>query len=214
MSETVLAQGTESEAVLPAKTVKTVKAARQYSGALFAGKVVIGTVTQIDNKVITVTQKDGLEADITTTEVTKFVKGGRKINLTGVVVGDTVVAQGASSVDGTFLAKSIVAKSKVLKELKKVPFYGTIGEVTATSFTIKYGAKEALAEILVNNQTIIRRLGKKVALKTLLPGQRVVVVALVENDGIFTGKMVQLLGGSSANQSPQMPGTPSPEVQP
>jgi len=176
--------------VLPAKTLKV---ARQFNGALFGGKVLIGTVRQVADKVITVTQKDGTEADITTTEVTKFSKGGRKVNLAGLSVGDTVFALGASSTDGTFLAKAVVAKSKVLKELKKVPFYGTVGEVGVKSFTLSNQAKDETVEVIVNSTTVIKQAGKKVVLSAIIPGTRAVVIALKEDNGTYTGKMVQLL---------------------
>lgn len=189
--------------VLPAKTVKT---PRQFSGNLFGGKVLIGTVSQVADKIITVTQKDGTEADIITTEVTKFIKGGRKVNLSGVTVGDSVVALGASSVDGTFLAKTVVAKSKVLKELKKIPFYGVVNEVGTKSFTLKGAASDTVTEVLVNAQTVIKRLNKKMALNTMAPGQRAVVITLMEDDGTYTGKMVVLLndalGASNSTQQP------------
>ena len=197
-----LAQATDPTDVLPAKTVKT---ARQFSGNLFAGKVLIGTVSQVADKIITVTQKSGAEADIITTEVTKFIKGGRKVNLSGVAVGDSVVALGASSIDGTFLAKTVVAKSKVLKELKKVPFHGIINEVGAKSFTLKSAPSDTITEVLVNTQTVIKRLNKKVALSTMAPGQRAVVITLMEDNGTYTGKMVVLLNDALGASNPVQP---------
>ncbi len=207
-----LAQSADPTNVLPAKTVKT---ARQFSGNLFAGQVLIGTVSQVADKIITVTQKNGTEADIITTEVTKFNKGGRKINLISIAVGDSVVALGASSIDGTFLAKAIVARSKVLKELKKVPFYGVVNEVGAKSFTLRSLANDTVTEILVNTQTVIKRLNKKVALSTMVPGQRAVVISLMEDDGTYTGKMVVLLNDAlGASNSKVLQSTPSTSPQP
>lgn len=209
---TVPAETTPAENVLPAKTVKT---PRQFNGLLFAGKVLIGTVSQNADKIITVTQKNGTDADIITTEVTKFIKGGRKVGLSGIVVGDSLVAVGASSVDGTFLAKTIVAKSKVLKELKKVPFYGLVNEVGSKSFTLKNKNDGAVTEILVNNQTVIKRLGKKVLLNTMASGQTAVAITIMENNGTYTGKMVQLLDEAPASSDSEIQqSTPSPEVQP
>lgn len=206
-----LAQNTGTSDVLPAKTVTT---ARQFSGNLFAGQILIGTVSQVADKIITVTQKNGTEADIITTEVTKFNKGGRKINLSGVAVGDSVVALGASSIDGTFLSKAIVAKSKVLKELKKVPFFGVVNEVGTKSFTLKNTATNTVTEVLINSQTTIKALNKKAALSTLVPGQRAVIVALVEDDGTYTGKMVVLLNDALGTSKSNVPeNTPTP-VQP
>ena len=184
------ADTTEQGDVLPAKTLKV---ARAFSGTLFGGKVVIGAVKQVADKIVTVTQRDGTEADVTTTEVTKFTKGGRKVTLSGLAVGDTVYALGASSIDGTFLAKSIIARSKVLKELKKVPFYGVIDEVGAKSFTLTNQTKSETVEITVNSTTVIKQTGKKITLSAVTSGTRAVVIALKEDSGTYTGKMVQLL---------------------
>lgn len=200
--------------VLPAKTKAVVKAARPFTGVLFGNKVLIGTVTLVSGKVITVTQRDGTEADITTTEVTKFVKGGRKINLSGISVGDTVYAVGASSTDGTFLAKSVVAKSRVLKELKKVPFYGSVTEVGTKSFTLVSKSKGQTVEILVNSTTVIKQTGKKVALSSITPGARVVVIALVEDNGTYTGKMVVVLPQVPVGKAEGTESTPSVTVKP
>lgn len=208
------ASSTTTGEVLPAKTKAAIKAARPFTGALFANKVLIGTVTQVSGKVITVTQEGGAEADITTTEVTKFVKGGRKINLSGMSVGDTLYAVGASSTDGTFLAERVVARSKVLKQLKKVPFYGQVTQVGAKSFTLVSKSRGETVEVLVNATTVIKQTGKKVALSAVTPGARVVVIALSEDDGTYTGKMVQILPQVPVGKAEGTESTPSVTAKP
>lgn len=201
---------------LPAGPVAAkAKVARPFAGPLFGGKVLMGKVIGVAEKIITVAQIDGTEADITTTEVTKFIKGGRKITLVNVSEGDQVSALGAAATDGTFLARSIVAKSTLLKELKKAPFFGNVAEVGSKSFTVTNQAKGETVEILVNNQTVIKQTDKKVNLSTIVAGNRVVVIALVEDNGTYTGKMVVVLPDSPAKASAEeKQGTPSQDVLP
>lgn len=162
-------------------------------GRLFGGKVLIGSVVSVANKTITVTQADGNNLEILATEITKYSKGGRKINLNSLATGDQLFALGATSTDGTFIARSIVAKSKILKELKKTPYFGAVAEVSTSTFTVKDLVKGGVVEIVVNNQTQIKQGAKKIALANLQPGARVVVIALNEDDGTLTGKMVVVL---------------------
>lgn len=162
-------------------------------GRLFGGKVLVGTVVSVANKIITVNQADGNSVDVVTTEVTKYLKGGRAVNLNGLVTGDQIFALGATASDETFIAKSVVAKAKVLKNLKKSSYIGNVTQVGDSSFTIKSLAKGDVVEIMVNSQTQLKQNGKKVALTTLAAGMRVVAIALKEDDGTLTGEMVVLL---------------------
>lgn len=172
---------------------KSPKLARPFLGQLFGAKVLVGTMTGVADKIITVTQKDGASADITTTEVTKYLKGGRAVSLSSLVNGDQIFALGATSIDGTFIAKSIVAKSKILKDLKKFPYFGSVSQVANSSFTVKNLMTGDEVEIMVNGQTLIKQNGKKILLTALAAGQRVVVIALKEDDGSLIGQMVVVL---------------------
>lgn len=172
-------------------------------GRLFGGKVFIGNVVSVVNKTITATQADGTSADVVTTEVTKYLKAGRAVNLNGLVPGDQIFALGATASDGTFIAKSVVAKAKVLKTLKKSSYLGTVTGVSDSSFTLKSLVKGEVVEITVNSQTQLKQNGKRIALATLAAGVRVVVIALKEDDGSLTGQMVVVLPTKSAGAATQ-----------
>lgn len=166
---------------------------RPFLGQLFGSRVLIGTIASVADKIITVTQKDGTSADVVTTEVTKYLKGGRAVNLNSLISGDQIFALGATSVDGTFIAKSVVAKSKILKNLKKIPYFGSVAQVSDASFTIKNIITGDVVEITVNAQTQIKQNGKKILLTNLVADQRVVVIALKEDNGDLIGQMVVAL---------------------
>lgn len=181
-----------------------------FRGTLFGGKALVGIVSQIVEKTITVEQKGATQVEVTTTEVTKFRKGGRKVNLGDLKLGDKLVATGAVSPDGTFLAKSVVVKGKILREFKRKALYGLVEQISKDSFTLRHPNQKILNEVSVNNQTVFRDRGKKIDFGKVGTGQRLVAMVVEEDLGILGARLVVLLphpaGSAESQASPSAKG--------
>lgn len=173
---------------------------------LIGGKAVIGKVLSIVDKTITLDQNENGQIDLTTTEVTRFIKLGRKIHLKDLKTGDTVVAVGALAVsENTFLVKTLIVKPKVLKVLEKLGVYGTVTNLSENSFTLTSPNRPTLVEVGVTSQTVFRRLNKKIKFAQLQVGDRLVAVALKESNGDLTGRLVVMVASKAAGSKEATP---------
>lgn len=181
-------KASDKEATKPAT-----KKIKEFKAKLFGGKALLGVVTQIVEKEINLTTKDGLAVTVTTTEVTKFLKGGKRVNLADLKVGDLIVAVGAPDPEGLFLAKTVVARPKPIKVPKKQALWGVVQEVAENSFTLSHPIKDTLEEILVTDKTVFREGKKKSSFAQLTPERKVAVLAIIEDSGEKTARLVALL---------------------
>lgn len=171
-------------------------------------QVITGVVKLVSDKSLTLVRANGETVEATVTEVTKLRQAGRKINFKNIAEGDRAVAHGAADETGVFLAKTIVFKSKPLKEIKKKTFFGTITSLADGSFSLLSANKKSVDEISVNDQTIIRRAARKIQVTELKVGQKIVLVVIAQDDGTKTATRILLVGEGTANQ-PQTPASPS-----
>ena len=171
---------------------------KMMSAKLFGGKVVLGTIDQIVEKTITVIQIGNDRTDLITTEITKFRKDGRVVNLTGLKVGDRIVASGGLDTDGSFLVNTLVAKTKVLKQIERRSLYGVVEELSEKSFTVKHPSTGKVYEIQVGSQTLFRLNGKKMSFGSLKKGQRVVAMVIIDQ-AEATGRLILVLPEKTVN---------------
>ncbi|MCL5004035.1 MAG: DUF5666 domain-containing protein [Patescibacteria group bacterium] len=185
-----------------------VSTSEQKTVNLFAGKVLLGDLQSISGKVLVVNTDDGAAVSVTATEVTKFYRGGRLAYLSQLTVGDRVAIAGAAATDGTFLAREVVAKSKVLKIINKVALMGVVNQISATSFTIS--SNNQTYEINFNSQTAFEQNGRKVTSAQLLSGATVAAVAIKEDTGVLTGRLVAIMPQTAATPQATPAAKPTP----
>lgn len=171
-------------------------------------EVIKGTVKLVADNSLTLIKGNGETVEVNVTEVTKLRRAGRKISLGRVSEGDRAVAHGAADETGAFLAKAVVFKSKPLKEIRKKTFFGTITSRTDGSFSLLSANKKSVDEIRFNDQTLVRRASQKLKATELEVGQKIVLVAIAEDDGAKTATVILIVGEAPANK-PQTPASPS-----
>lgn len=170
---------------------------------LIGGKALLGDVSSVVGKTVTLVQKNGSTVDLTTTEVTKFTKAGRKIRLADVKEGDRIVALGGLSADGTFLTKAIIVKAKVLKVLEKQPVFGSIAKIGPDSFSLENPNQPNLGEVGVTSQTLFRKNNKKTTFEKLGRGQKIIAIVLKEENGDLTARLVVILSEPKTALAPE-----------
>lgn len=193
-------------------TLAQTKESSPAATTIINGQGVMGKVLGVVNKTISLTQSGGAQIDLTTTEVTKFVKVGRRILLKDVKAGDEVVAVGGLvPTDNTFLVKTLIVKPKVLKRLDKTSFHGTVLGLGENSFTLSSTKRGSPVEVAVTSQTTLRSKNKKIKLSQLQVGDRLVAIVLKETNNNLTGRLVVVVKTApKVTQEASPTATPTP----
>lgn len=203
-----------SNSLASAQTNEASPSGRPESGTarfmLIGGKALLGQVTGVVEKTVSLVQQNGSSVDLTVTEVTKFSRAGRKIRLADVKEGDRILALGALSTDGTFLTKSVIVKARVLKVLEKQVVFGSVSEVGVNSFSLVNVREPNLSEVAVTSQTLFRKNKRKTSFEKLESGQKVIAVVLKEENGDLTARLVVTLSEPKTTPAPEA----SPAAQP
>jgi hypothetical protein len=156
------------------------RAGRRIPGA-------VGSITAIDEKIITLKAMDGRAVTVSLSDKTQFRKDRQPAKLADFKIGDMVMVRGQSTGENTFQADLVATRSGNPQQFRegmgKRFIAGVVKSIDGTHLTINRfdGATQT---ITVDENTSFRKEGESITLADLHPGDHVIARGELK-DGVF-----------------------------
>ncbi len=142
---------------------------------------VYGNISTISASTITLTKDDNSTIQINTDDTTAFIDINRKkIDITKLKTGQSILVMGYNNNDGSLAAKRIVVNDPSYLPVKKIITMGKIvdrSQATNVALIVPLTDKNTQYQVsLVNATTIVDSTNKKLAIKDVTVGKKVIAI--------------------------------------